>query len=61
MEKPADTSRTNTVATIFGLLRHGQTEWNILKKIQGSADSPLSSKAGRDRRVERGFAEVWLG
>ena len=32
------------VATIFGLLRHGQTEWNILKKIQGSADSPLSEE-----------------
>lgn len=26
----------------FGLLRHGQTEWNTLKKIQGSADSPLT-------------------
>jgi len=33
--------------TTFGLLRHGQTEWNLLKKIQGSADSPLSS-AGRE-------------
>ena len=32
------------VTTIFGLLRHGQTEWNILKKIQGSADSPLSEE-----------------
>lgn len=29
--------------TTFGLLRHGQTEWNILKKIQGSADSPLTA------------------
>ena len=43
MEKPADSSRNSTVVTIFGLLRHGQTEWNILKKIQGSADSPLSA------------------
>ncbi len=42
MEKPADTCSTSTIVTIFGLLRHGQTEWNILKKIQGSADSPLS-------------------
>jgi probable phosphoglycerate mutase len=33
--------------TTFGLLRHGQTEWNLLKKIQGSADSPLSP-AGRE-------------
>jgi broad specificity phosphatase PhoE len=31
-------------ATTFGLLRHGQTEWNILKKVQGSGDSPLSSE-----------------
>jgi broad specificity phosphatase PhoE len=29
--------------TSFGLLRHGQTEWNKLKKIQGSCDSPLTS------------------
>jgi broad specificity phosphatase PhoE len=28
--------------TRFGLLRHGQTEWNTLKKIQGSCDSPLT-------------------
>ncbi len=37
---------TNTIAdiTTFGLLRHGQTEWNVLKKIQGSADSPLTTK-----------------
>jgi broad specificity phosphatase PhoE len=36
----------NTVeaVTTFGLLRHGQTEWNILKKIQGSGDSPLSTQ-----------------
>ncbi|TKB23826.1 histidine phosphatase family protein [Desulfopila sp. IMCC35006] len=32
------------VVTVFGLLRHGQTEWNILKRIQGSADSPLSAQ-----------------
>ncbi len=36
----------NTVeaVTTFGLLRHGQTEWNNLKKIQGSGDSPLSTQ-----------------
>jgi broad specificity phosphatase PhoE len=32
------------LATTFGLLRHGQTEWNVLKKIQGSKDSPLTAK-----------------
>jgi len=29
--------------TNFGLLRHGQTEWNLQHRIQGSADSPLTS------------------
>jgi probable phosphoglycerate mutase len=28
--------------TTFGLLRHGQTEWNTAKKIQGSRNSPLT-------------------
>ncbi len=37
-------AKDTAVVTIFGLLRHGQTEWNILKKIQGSADSPLSAQ-----------------
>lgn len=53
MEKPADTSRTNSVTTTFGLLRHGQTEWNILKKIQGSADSPLSEQGRQQTAVWR--------
>lgn len=44
MEKTADTSKASTLVTVFGLLRHGQTEWNIIKKIQGSADSPLSEQ-----------------
>lgn len=30
--------------TILGLLRHGETEWNVLGKIQGSKDSPLTLK-----------------
>ena len=24
------------------VVRHGQTEWNVLKKMQGSADIPLN-------------------
>ena len=32
----------------FGLLRHGQTEWNKIKKIQGTNDSPLTS-LGREQ------------
>ncbi len=39
-ESAGDTATT----TIFGLLRHGQTKWNTLKKIQGSGDSPLTAK-----------------
>lgn len=35
--KSADTS-----STTFGLLRHGETEWNTEKKIQGYGDSPLT-------------------
>ncbi len=26
------------------VVRHGQTEWNVLKKMQGSADIPLNDK-----------------
>jgi broad specificity phosphatase PhoE len=44
-------SPPHVAATLFGLLRHGQTEWNVLKKIQGLADSPLSP-AGRKQTAE---------
>ena len=33
--------------TIFGLVRHAETEWNRQKRIQGQQDAPLT-KAGRD-------------
>ncbi len=39
---------TNPTTTLFGLLRHGQTQWNVLKKIQGSCDSPLTA-TGREQ------------
>ncbi len=41
----------NSATTIFGLLRHGQTEWNVAKRIQGSGNSPLSP-AGRRQTAE---------
>ncbi len=34
-------SQTNS---IFGLLRHGETEWNTKKRIQGFSNSPLTAK-----------------
>lgn len=37
--------------TLFGLLRHGQTEWNRLKKIQGSEDSPLTTR-GKEKTAQ---------
>lgn len=39
---------THRRAARFGLLRHGKTEWNSVKKIQGSADSPLTEE-GREQ------------
>ncbi len=36
--------KTTNSSTIFGLIRHGQTEWNTAKKIQGSGDSPLTEE-----------------
>lgn len=44
MDQPAKAIES---VTTFGFLRHGQTEWNTLKKIQGSGDSPLTKK-GRE-------------
>lgn len=33
------------------VVRHGQTEWNVLKKIQGSADIPLN-ECGKEQAQE---------
>lgn len=49
-----ETVSVSLPATTFGLLRHGQTEWNILKKVQGSADSPLTA-GGREQTEEWGL------
>ena len=45
-------STDSVSVTTFGLLRHGQTEWNLAHRIQGSADSPLTA-AGKAR------TEIW--
>ncbi len=37
-------------SAIFGLLRHGETEWNCEKRLQGHGDSPLT-EAGKERTL----------
>lgn len=38
------TSLTSQQTSVFGLLRHGETEWNTKKRIQGFSNSPLTAK-----------------
>jgi broad specificity phosphatase PhoE len=38
-------------ATLFYIVRHGQTEWNVEKRIQGCSDIPLND-VGRAQAVE---------
>lgn len=47
----AETSKQYENSTFFGLLRHGETEWNTEKRIQGSANSPLTAK-GREQTAK---------
>ena len=44
---PPENCRTVKAETLIGLLRHGITQWNKEKRIQGSLDSPLSAHGRR--------------
>jgi len=51
--------QANNEPTLFGLLRHGETEWNAQKKIQGLKNSPLTPKGVELTRAWLPTLERW--
>jgi uncharacterized phosphatase len=51
------------VVTRFAIVRHGQTEWNLQRRIQGGTDIPLNA-LGRAQAAETGLSlrgTAWAG
>ncbi|OAN40885.1 histidine phosphatase family protein [Microbacterium sp. H83] len=40
--------------TLLTLVRHGQTDWNLARRIQGSTDIPLNDEGRADARTAAG-------
>jgi probable phosphoglycerate mutase len=53
------TSKTPEETTLIGLLRHGETEWNTQKRIQGSGNSPLTPKGISQTREWAKTLQQW--